>query len=176
MIGKGFYFSLLLLFLSIIPSRAELVAHWPLDTDANDATGNGHDGQIANGTVLFENIRASNRTGTAASFPDNGRIDIPYSPDLNPESFTVALWAKPSSTGGYASPITSRNDVNGGQSTHGYIIYNDNGANWNFWTGDGNPGWDTLHGGPVSINEWTHLAISYDSETETKTMTREVPP
>ena len=170
MIRKGFYFSFLLLFLSIIPSRAELVAHWPLDTDANDATGNGHDGQIANGTVLFENIGASNRTGTAASFPDNGRIDIPYSPDLNPESFTVALWAKPSSTGGYASPITSRNDVNGGQSTHGYIIYNDNGGNWNFWTGDGNPGWDTLYGGPVSINEWTHLAISYDSETETKTI------
>ena len=170
MIRKGFYFSLLLLFLSIIPSRAELVAHWPLDTDANDATGNGHDGQIANGTVLFENIGASNRTGNAASFPDNGRIDIPYSPDLNPESFTVALWAKPSSTGGYASPITSRNDVNGGQSTHGYIIYNDNGGNWNFWTGDGNPGWDTLYGGPVSINEWTHLAISYDSETETKTI------
>ena len=170
MMRKGFYFSLLLLFLSIIPSRAELVAHWPLDTDANDATGNGHDGQIANGTVLFENIGASNRTGTAASFPDNGRIDIPYSPDLNPESFTVALWAKPSSTGGYASPITSRNDVNGGQSTHGYIIYNDNGGNWNFWTGDGNPGWDTLYGGPVSINEWTHLAISYDSETETKTI------
>ena len=170
MMRKGFYFSLLLLFLSIIPSRAELVAHWPFDTDANDATGNGHDGQIANGTVLFENIGASNRTGTAASFPDNGRIDIPYSPDLNPESFTVALWAKPSSTGGYASPITSRNDVNGGQSTHGYIIYNDNGGNWNFWTGDGSPGWDTLYGGPVSINEWTHLAISYDSETETKTI------
>ena len=170
MIRKGFYFSLLLLFLSIIPSRAELVAHWPLDNDANDATGNGHDGQIANGTVLFENIGASNRTGTAASFPDNGRIDIPYSPDLNPESFTVALWAKPTSTGGYASPITSRNDVNGGQSTHGYIIYNDNGGNWNFWTGDGDPGWDTLYGGPVSINEWTHLAISYDSETETKTI------
>jgi len=170
MIRKGFYFSLLLLFLSIIPSRAELVAHWPLDTDANDATGNGNDGQIANGTVLFENIGASNRTGNAASFPDNGRIDIPYSPDLNPESFTVALWAKPSSTGGYASPITSRNDVNGGQSTHGYIIYNDSGGNWNFWTGDGNPGWDTLSGGPVSINEWTHLAISYDSETETKTI------
>ena len=170
MIRKGFYFSLLLLFLSIIPSRAELVAHWPLDTDANDATGNGHDGQIANGTVLFENIGASNRNGNAASFPDNGRIDIPYSPDLNPESFTVALWAKPSSTGGYSSPITSRNDVNGGQSTHGYIIYNDNGGNWNFWTGDGNPGWDTLYGGPVSINEWTHLAISYDSETETKTI------
>ena len=60
MIRKGFYFSLLLLFLSIIPSRAELVAHWPLDNDANDATGNGHDGQIANGTVLFENIGASN--------------------------------------------------------------------------------------------------------------------
>ena len=167
---KELCFTLLFFLLSFISSNADLVAHWPLDIDGKDATGNGHDGQITNGTVLFENSGASDLTGNAASFPDNGRIDIPFNPDLNPESFTVTLWTKPTSTNGYASPITSRNDVNGGESTHGYIIYNDNSGNWNFWTGDGNPGWDTLSGGPVDINEWTHLAISYDSETETKTI------
>jgi hypothetical protein len=78
------------------------------------------------------------------------------------------MWANASSTSGFASPITSRDDVNAGVSTHGFIIYNDNGGNWNFWTGDGNPGWDTLPAGPVSIGTWTHLAISYDSVTETK--------
>ena len=167
---KEFYFTFLLFSLTLISSNADLVAHWPLDIDGKDATGNGHDGQITNGTVSFENIGASNRTATAASFPDNGRIDIPFSPDLNPESFTVTLWVKPTSTNGYASPITSRNDVNGGESTHGYIIYNDSSGNWNFWTGDGVPGWDTLSGGTININEWTHIAISYNSETETKTI------
>ena len=167
---KELYFTLLLFLLTLISSNADLVAHWPLDIDAKDATGNGHDGQIINGTVLFENAGASDLTGNAASFPDNGRIDIPFNPDLNPESFTITLWAKATSTNGYASPITGRNDVNGGQSTHGYIIYNDASGNWNFWTGDGDPGWDTLYGGPVTTNQWTHLAISYDSETETKTI------
>ena len=167
---KELYFTLLLFLLTLISSNADLVAHWPLDIDAKDATGNGHDGQIINGTVLFENAGASDLTGNAASFPDNGRIDIPFDPDLNPESFTITLWAKATSTNGYASPITGRNDVNGGQSTHGYIIYNDASGNWNFWTGDGDPGWDTLSGGPVTTNQWTHLAISYDSETETKTI------
>ena len=167
---KELYFTLLLFLLTLISSNADLVAHWPLDIDGKDATGNGHDGQITNGTVLFENAGASDLTGNAASFPDNGRIDIPFDPDLNPESFTITLWAKATSTNGYASPITGRNDVNGGQSTHGYIIYNDASGNWNFWTGDGDPGWDTLSGGPVTTNQWTHLAISYDSETETKTI------
>ena len=55
-------------------------------------------------------------------------------------------------------------------STHGYILYNDNGGNWNFWTGDGNPGWDTLPGGAVLTNTWTHIAMSYDSLTETKSI------
>jgi hypothetical protein len=60
--------------------------------------------------------------------------------------------------------------VNNGVSTHGFIIYNDNAGSWNFWTGDGNPGWDILPGGPVTTDTWTHLAISYDSITETKSI------
>lgn len=154
--------------LSLGSCHAELVAHWPLDTDAVDATGNGHDGAVVDGNVNFGQSGANANTGSAASFPDTGHIDIPFDEALNPSSFTVALWANAASSGGFASPITSRDDVGGGASTHGFIIYNDNGGNWNFWTGDGNPGWDTLPAGPVSIGTWTHLAISYDSVTETK--------
>ncbi len=154
--------------LSLGSCHAELVAHWPLDTDAVDATGNGHDGAVVDGNVNFGESGANANTGSAASFPDTGHIDIPFDEALNPSSFTVALWANAASSGGFASPITSRDDVGGGASTHGFIIYNDNGGNWNFWTGDGNPGWDNLNAGPVSIGTWTHLAISYDAVTETK--------
>ena len=154
--------------LSLGSCHAELVAHWPLDTDAVDATGNGHDGAVVDGNVNFGQSGANANTGSAASFPDTGHIDIPFDEALNPSSFTVALWANAASSGGFASPITSRDDVGGGASTHGFIIYNDNGGNWNFWTGDGNPGWDNLNAGPVSIGTWTHLAISYDAVTETK--------
>ncbi|MDF1711860.1 MAG: LamG domain-containing protein [Akkermansiaceae bacterium] len=153
-----------------IASSGALVAHYPLDTDASDASGNGYDGAVVGGTVNFGQAGANANTGSSAAFPDNGHIDIPFDSALNPSSFTVTLWANASSTGGFASPITSRDDVNNGVSTHGFILYNDNGGNWNFWTGDGNPGWDVMPGGPVSVNTWTHLALTFDSATDTKSI------
>lgn len=147
-----------------------LVAWYPLDTDASDASGNGHNGSVVGGTVNFGQAGANGATGSSAAFPDNGHIDVPFSSSLNPGSFTVTLWANASSTGGFASPITSRDDVSGGVSTHGFILYNNSGGNWDFWTGDGDNGWDTLAGAGVSTNTWTHLAISYDAGTDVKSL------
>lgn len=147
-----------------------LVAWYPLDTDANDASGNGHNGSVVGGTVNFGQAGANGNTGSSAAFPDNGHIDVPFSSSLNPGSFTVTLWANAASTGGFASPITSRDDVGGGVSTHGFILYNNNLGNWDFWTGDGNPGWDTMVGGPVAVSTWTHLALTFDAATDTKSL------
>ena len=151
-------------------ASASLVAHYPLDTDASDASGNGYDGSVVGGTVNFGQAGANGATGSSAAFPDNGHIDIPFNAALNPASFTVTLWANASSTAGFASPVTSRDDVAGGTSTHGFILYNDNGGNWNFWTGDGVPGWDTMDGGAVAANTWTHLALTFDAGTGTKSI------
>jgi hypothetical protein len=163
-----------LIFISIFGltglASASLVAWYPLDTDASDASGNGYDGSVAGGTVNFGQGGANGNTGGSAAFPDNGHIDVPFDSALNPASFTVTLWANASSTAGFASPVTSRDDVGGGTSTHGFILYNDNGGNWNFWTGDGNPGWDTMVGGTVTTNTWTHLALTFDDGTETKSI------
>jgi hypothetical protein len=41
----------------------------------------------------------------------NGHIDVPFNAALNPASYTVTLWANASSTNGFASPITSRDDT-----------------------------------------------------------------
>jgi hypothetical protein len=149
-----------------VPFGDILVAWWPLDIDGTDASGNGFDGTIEGSLTSAEGANAT--TGGSLTFDGGSRIDVPFDQNLNPNDFTVTMWANALSTGGFASPITSRDDVNGGVSTHGFIIYNDNGGNWNFWTGDGNPGWDTLPAGPVLTDTWTHLAISYDSITETK--------
>ena len=150
--------------------RADLVAHWPLDTDASDATGNGHDGTVIGGTVNFGQVGATASTGTSAQFPDSGHIDVPFDTAINPGSFTVALWANAASTDGFASPLTSRDDVGGGVSTHGYILYNNSGGFWDFWTGDGDPGWDGLPGSAVALDSWTHIAITYDAASDTKTL------
>lgn len=150
-----------------VPIADPLVAWWPLDVDGTDASGNGFDGTITGALAPAEGANAA--TGGSLTFDGGSRIDVPFDQNLNPDDFTITMWANASSTAGFASPITSRDDVNNGVSTHGFIIYNDNGGNWNFWTGDGNPGWDTLAAGPVLTDTWTHLAISYDSVTETKT-------
>ena len=148
-------------------SRAELVAHWPLDGDADDALGN-YDGQ-ASGGVVFGADGAAGHTGSAAEFNgSSATITVPHSDDLNPASFTLSLWANADSTGGFASPVTSRDDTS--SSVHGYIIYNDSGGNWNFWTGGGGPSgsWQTLAGPAVQTGSWAHLAITYSAATQTK--------
>ncbi|YCM42730.1 LamG-like jellyroll fold domain-containing protein [Verrucomicrobiaceae bacterium 227] len=164
------YLSLLLPYFTAQFSQADLVAHWPLDTDANDMTGNGFHGAIVSGTINFGQTGANGNTGSAAAFPDNGHIEIPFDAALNPESFTVSLWVNATATGGvYRSPLTSRDDAIG-SGTYGYIIYNNPDGNWDFWTGDGDPGWDGLAGDPVIVDTWTHLAITYDATSDTKTL------
>ena len=157
-----------LLLLAGQPMQAELVAHWPLDSNARDLIGN-HHGQDS--AVTFGADGAAGHTGTAAEFNgSNSTITVPFDEALNPESFTLSMWVNADSTGGFSSPVTSRDDVSGGVSTHGYILYNDNRGTWNFWTGDGNPGWDTLRGPAVSTNTWTHLALTFDAATGTKSL------
>src|SRR5471030_785867 len=68
-----------------------LVAYYPFNGDANDATGNGHDGTII-GTAL-----TTNRFGTPNSafyFPGNGgRISVPTSDSLNLlNGYTLSAW------------------------------------------------------------------------------------
>ena len=152
------------------PMRADLVAHWPLDGSGEDLIG-GFDG-IETGGVSYGAVGANENTGEAASFL-NGTIDIPFAPELNPESFTITLWAKPVGGSGHRSPITCRYDglVAGGGNLDGFIIYNAPNNSWQFWTGDGESaidGWDALAGPPVAMGQWQHLAISFDAETQEK--------
>ena len=68
----------------VLPASAGIIAWWPLDNDASDASGNGHNGMVVGGTVNFGGPGANGATGTSASFPDNGHIDVPFSAALNP--------------------------------------------------------------------------------------------
>lgn len=157
---------LALLLIATHQVRAELVAHWPLDGNAEDLLGN-HNGSDSGVTFGVEG--AANHTGTAAEFNgSNSTITVPFDSAINPESFTLSMWVNADSTSGFASPITSRDDTPG--SVHGYLVYNDSSGNWNFWTGTGGPSgaWNQMSGGPVEVGSWTHLAVSYDDASQTK--------
>jgi hypothetical protein len=158
---------------TVVPN---LVSHWTLNEPSGTAgTGSvadsataGNDGTPTGG-ITFEANGATSYTGTAASF-SNGSIDVAYHSSLNPSSFTLTVWARSDTTSGFQSVVTNRFD--GFPDLGGFVLYNNSGGNWSFWTGGGPAagGWDTLDGPSVSVGTWTHLAISFDAATQAKTL------
>ena len=142
--------------------------YWRLGDSAAtavDATGNGHAGTYLNGVAQGQaGALVGDPDGAAGFNGSNHKVDIPYSADLNPVSFSFECWAKvaPGTDGGHRSPMTSR--ANSPQS--GYIFYAQ-GGRWQFWTG---PGWQTVFAptGSVVQDEWAHLVGTYDATTQEK--------
>lgn len=165
----------LLLPMAVTPVSAALVAWWPLDSNANDASGNGHHGTQVGDGITFGLPGANGATGGAAHFAGTGHFDVLWAPELNTQSFTVSLWANASAAGGtYRSPITNRDESDSsGTYRHGWIVYNNNQGLWAFWNGGGpasNGFWNSFNGGPVEINEWHHIAVTYDYDSNTKSI------
>jgi hypothetical protein len=147
-----------------------LIAHFPLDADGNSAAVGGFTASEMT-DVEFGSEGANANTGTSATF--NGTTSIiqhDWSADLNPESFTLTLWARSEGgAGAWHSPVTSRNDLN--PDSQGYLIYdNDPSGVWTFWSGNGDVdgNWQILNGPEVTLGEWEHIAITYDNELEIK--------
>lgn len=172
-------FALVLTAFATTAAPAALVAHWKLDTDAADATGNGHNGTVDGATVAFGQPAAPGLSGSSADFSGGGHIDVPWSAALNPGtqapngsgSFTVTLWAFPTTVGGsHRSPFTSRED--NGATVNGPIIYVEPTGNWSYWAGNNGPSgtWNPMTTSAAIGNAWTHVAISYDSATVTRKM------
>ena len=75
--------------------HTDMIAHYPLDGDANDATGNGHDGVLYGGTYVEDRYgtyqSAVEFDGSLEGYIDVGDIDIPL-------PTTVSLWFRAPTT------------------------------------------------------------------------------
>ena len=158
-----------------IPTH-DLVSRWEFNDGAGNLTAADSVG-TNNGTLTNMDIDLSWTSGRSGAEGDSALlfdgtddvVHVPFNEEVNPESFTVAAWVLPNSTAGYQSVFTSRYDKGPNADIQGYIVYNDNG-DWSFWTGDGDPGWAALIGPPVEPGAWMHMAISFDADTNTKSM------
>ncbi|MCB1099059.1 MAG: choice-of-anchor D domain-containing protein [Verrucomicrobiae bacterium] len=151
------------------PSGPALIAHFPLDSDGNSADGT-FIPSLEEG-VEYGAAGANGATGTSATFDGASRIQHDWSEALNPESFTLALWAKSNGgAGGFQSPVTSRHDLN--PDSQGYVIYDASDGNWQYWSGNGIDAgnWQVSTGPAVNVGEWQHVAITYDNEVQQKTL------
>ncbi len=159
--------------LAYVDFSGPLVAWWPLDNDSTDASGHGFDG-LDQGVITYSQPGATAASATAALFAGGGHIDIPWDMALNTRDFSVTLWANADAAGGgHRSPVTNRDDVApGGTYRHGWIIYKNPGGLWQFWNGGGrmaDGAWNAASAGSVDFGNWHHIAITYDSFTNTKT-------
>ena len=148
------------------PCHGDLIAHFPLDEDGDDVA-SGFEGFVPD-SVSFSD---EGLFGGAAEFEGFEGIQVEYDEALNPEdAFTVTAWVNPFDTTSWNSVITSRSHA--GEVISGYIIYNTPENQWDFWTGGGGaPGsWGRNIGPEAEIDEWVHLAITYDGDEDTKTL------
>jgi len=125
---------------------ADLVAHFPLDEHGDSEIG---EFVSAVDDAEYDFPGANENTGTSARFDGwSSLIQHDWAEELNPESFTLALWARSEGgAGAWHSPVTSRNDLN--PDSQGYLIYDNQPAGaWTFWSGNGTDtgNWQTLDG------------------------------
>ena len=91
-----------------------LVAYFPLNINASDASGNGHDGSEYGGVAYVDSMM-----GGAAEFDGlNDYIDIPYTAAIEPSVFSISLWMKSDKQD--KQTLISTNDNN--SCSHGYNI------------------------------------------------------
>jgi len=99
-----------------------LVGYWPFSGDARDQSGNGNNASVAGAVLTADRFgRATN-----AFYFDgiNDYIDIPYSPAIEPDVFSVSVWAKTKGTG---RQVFISSDPSNSGCSHGWQI------GLNFW-------------------------------------------
>lgn len=103
-------FSLILTFGFVPTSQAALIAHWTGDNTAGDATGNGHNGTLVNGTTFDTGV-----LGQAFKFDGvNDYITVPGNAALQPATISVATWFKASPSSADQLLIDSSHGTGGG--------------------------------------------------------------
>ena len=132
-----------------------LVAYYPFEGNANDASGTGNNG-IVNGAALDTN--AFGVANAAYSFNGNGQfILISNSPSLNTgNQLTLGVWINFSPGGTYNPRVISKNGVNG----YELVTLGTSDQRQIGFYADGNAYINTAQF--VNAGEWVYLTATYD--------------
>lgn len=148
-------------------SVANLVAFWKFNGNANDSSGNGHNGALKTGWVgpgdnpqdggTLPKLVADRfgRPNMAYDFNNAATVEVPYDAALNPQSFTISLWMKRHGTNcnNYFFSLNRWNGYKFQLQCNNFLfltIHADNG----YHDVDDNPG-------VIPDETWTHAAVSY---------------
>ncbi len=148
-----------------------LVAQWLFNGNTIDSSGHGHDGTLKAGWVGSDAKSAKAGTtlpqlvtdrygqaGMAYDFNNAAYVEVPYSADLNPTSFTLTLWVKRHGTNSN-NYIFSLDRWNG-------FKFQLQSANYPFLTVHTASGYSDVDAGAAVPDEtWTQIGASYTNGT-----------
>jgi len=158
---KRFFKCIMLTIIFIIAlsatSYSSLIAYFPFDGNANDATGNGYDGTVRGATLTSDGYARS-----AYLFDGtDDYIEVPL--NINPSnlpSLTMGAWVNASKT----SPIRQIISHDDGNYDRSLGIDSRGGSTgWSAFSGSGR----VLGAFPAHTGKWTFVAVAYDQNAQT---------
>jgi hypothetical protein len=136
-----------------------LVAYYPFDADANDASGNSKNATVNGATLTTDKF--GNKNGAYLFDGANDYITAPV--DINPSAMpqmTIVAWAR-ADKGSPVKQVVSHD--NGGYDRSLGIDSRGGGTGWSAFCGSGY----VLGFHPVTLGEWVFLAAVYDQNAGT---------
>jgi YVTN family beta-propeller protein len=133
------------------------VAWWKGENNADDSIGDN------NGTLQGEAAYSTGQTGQAFSFSSatHDGVTVPSGAALNPtEAITMSAWIKPTATSNDWPYIIGKRSA-----PFGAIQYSITISNRNTFTCDITGAGVNAEGGTVPLNQWSHVACTYDRNT-----------
>jgi Concanavalin A-like lectin/glucanases superfamily len=109
-------------------AAANLIAYWKFNGNANDSSGNGHNGTVTVGHAFFgagTPTLTADRFGNANDayhFDKGGNIDIPFNAAFNTQQMSISLWARLDTAGRTVNPANC------------YMVSFDRWNGWKFQT------------------------------------------
>ena len=143
--------------------KAELAAGWTFDEGsgkvARDGTGNGHDGDVAGATWT------TGKFGGALEFNGDGdHVFVPHAEALNLDKVSVVAWVFPTAWNPDLNAIAQKWEDGTNRRQYQLTVYQE--KNW-WYVSDAGDNWPRtdLTTTVINLNEWTHLAGTYDGST-----------
>jgi hypothetical protein len=156
-IVAGFF--LILTFAIAGSASAALVAYFPFDTNANDASGNSNNATVYGSALTTDKFGNSNRAYLFDGVNDYMEVPVDINPTTMPQ-LTIVAWAR-ADNGSPVRQVVSH-DNSGFDRSLG-IDYRGGGTGWSAFSGSGSVlGFQT-----VTLGEWVFLAVVYDQTAGT---------
>lgn len=140
----------------------DVVAMWLFNDDAEDASGNGNDGEIKGSLKFVEGV-----FGKALYFPKQSGsfVLVPHNDAFHLDSFSLAVWAKMENPGERQVIVSNRKQ---GETTRTFQIKIETGQaapEFNFTSGKDWQGTDNVRAvTDMTDGEWHHIAATYDGK------------